>query len=572
MLDGGAGLSGDTLIGGKGDDTYLIHSLNDTVIENPGEGNDTIVYVTSSTGSSSLSLASYANVENLTVTGAGTAVLTGNSGDNILTGNASANIFKGGDGNDTYIVGTGDLIVETASTGGNDTVISNASFGLSLYIENLTLTGTSAINGTGNTEDNIITGNSGANILNGGSGADSLIGGAGNDTYVIDNIGDTVTEAPGAGTDIIQSSITFDLVAHGVNVENLTLMASNGNIEGYGNTLANAITGNEGANILDGREGVDKLSGGLGDDTYIVDLIAVNGIAKLQDTVTELTNAGNDTLDLRAGDLGLLTATKLTLAASLENLDISLTGVNKINLTGNTLNNILTGNDWDNTISGGTGADTMNGGNGNDTLIVDNAGDSVSGGAGTDTILSSVNWDLTHSPDVENLTLTGTTALHGTGNGLANIITGTTGANLLDGGDGDDRLLGLAGSDTLLGGLGHDILDGGAGIDTLTGGGDSDTFVFHAAQATSAANADIITDFTAGPGGDALDIHDILVGYAGGPLGNFVHLTETNGNTIVSVDANGLTSGSAFVQIATLQGVTGLNADQMVTDVNLIVT
>src|SRR4029077_15383287 len=123
---------------------------------------------------------------------------------------------------------TGDSVTENANEG-IDTVQSTITYTLGANLENLTLTGTTAINGTGNTLDNILTGNSAANtltggagndILNGGAGADTLRGGTGNDTYVVDAAGDSVTENANEGTDMVQSSVTYTL---GTNLENLTL-------------------------------------------------------------------------------------------------------------------------------------------------------------------------------------------------------------------------------------------------------------------------------------------------------------------------------------------------------------
>ncbi len=493
-LDGAAG--NDTLIGGKGDDVLVFDNVNDVAVEAAAEGNDTVRVAFDNAGPVvTLLVSDYANVENVAVTGKGLYDITGNSNDNILTGNAAANTLTGGKGDDLldggagadymdggldddtfYVDNAGDVVVDA---NGDDTVIfrmTSGGYTLGADFENLVLFGSSATRGTGNASVNSLTGSTGANTLDGLGGADFMAGLAGNDVYLVDDSGDTVTEAAGAGTDTVRASDDFTLSA---DIENLVLTA--GNIDGMGNAAVNSVTGSTGNNTIDGAGGVDKLAGGLGDDTYVIDLVASGATAKLQDSVTEGVNAGNDTIVLRAAALGLVNPVTLMLANNLENMDASLTGTNKINLTGNGVANILTGNDFGNTLKGAAGADTLDGG------------------------------------------------------------------------------------------LGADILDGGAGIDALTGGGGADIFLFHAMDASSAANADVIAGFTAGVGGDVIDIGELLTGYAGGAIGAFVQLVEVGGDTIISVDRNGGTGGAAYVQVATLTGVTGLDADQMVTDGNLVV-
>jgi Ca2+-binding RTX toxin-like protein len=393
-LDGGFGA--DTMYGEAGNDTYVVEDEADVVVETAGNGTDTV--------ESSFTYALPANVENLTLTGGIAISGTGNALANTLTGNSAANVLTGGAGDDTYVVGVGDSVVENAGEG-TDTVQSSVTFTLPSNVENLALTGSALINGTGNTLNNGLTGNSAANTLNGGTGADTMIGAAGDDTYVVENAGDVVRENANEGTDTIQSSITYALPA---NVENLTLTGTLA-INATGNALANTLTGNSAANVL---------TGGAGDDTYVV------GVG---DSVIENAGEGTDTVQ---------SAITFILPNNVENL--VLTGSSAINGTGNALNNALTGNTAANTLNGSTGSDTMRGGAGNDTYVVDDAGDVVieNLNGGTDTVQSSVTYTL--PTNVENLTLSGSAAINGTGNALANTLTGNSAANVLAGGAGND--------------------------------------------------------------------------------------------------------------------------------------
>jgi len=196
---------------------------------------------------------------------------------------------------------------------------------LSADVERLVLTGTAAINGTGNGLANTLTGNGAGNVLDGGAGADTLTGGAGDDTYVLDDAGDVVVELPGEGVDTVQSRVAVTLPA---NVERLVLLGT-APISGTGNALDNTLTGNSAANAL---------AGGAGNDTYVIDGSG--------DTISEAAGAGIDEV---------LSSVAYTLPGNVENL--ALTGTANM-ATGNALANILAGNSSSNTLVGGSGNDT----------------------------------------------------------------------------------------------------------------------------------------------------------------------------------------------------------------------
>jgi Ca2+-binding RTX toxin-like protein len=484
-----SGSGADTLVGGAGDDNYTVDltlagAIQDTVTEATNAGADTVLLRGVSTNLSATTITLVTNVETLNASQTGSSLLnlTGNTAANTLIGNVVNNVLSGGTGADTLIGGLGDDVyivdnvndvITEISGEGIDLIQSSVTYTASANVENLTLTGTAAINATGNDLVNTLIGNSGNNMLNGGTGADTMLGGSGNDTYVVDDLADVVYESTTAtsgvdagGTDLVQVAIATFGGTYTLNsfIEKATLTnAVNFNLTG--NDAANTLTGNAAANILDGGAGVDTLIGGLGDDIYVVDLMTA---AALQDTIIEAASAGTDTLQLRGASTNL-TAKTLTLASNLENLDASKTSSSKLNLTGNSVDNILTGNAANNILNGGIGADSLLGGKGNDTYYVDNLGDLVIENAneGTDDVVSSISYTL--RSNVENLTLTGNAAINATGNALANTLNGNNGNNILDGGAGNDTLQGAGGNDTYMIDSANDLIIEAvnAGYDTV---------------------------------------------------------------------------------------------------------
>jgi Ca2+-binding RTX toxin-like protein len=385
----------------------------------------------------------------------------------------------------------------------------------------------------------VIRTNTGNDTLNGRGGDDKLNGQDGNDTYIVDSLGDIVTENLAEGFDVVESYIDIDGYTLVANVEQLILRGSA--IRGNGNTLDNLMNGNDAHNTLKGEGGDDTLRGGGGNDTLIggsgndslvgvLDNDSLQGgvgddIYDIGDTakIIENLNEGTDTVKIFGS---------YKLGDNIENLELLGNGTD--NGTGNNLNNNIIGNNANNILNGKGGNDSLYGGAGNDSLKGDEdndylygdsginilnggAGDDVldgwysffsgvdsdkntmkggegndfyyvdsgdkiseSSNEGIDTVNATISFTLPNN--VENLIFDQISGVTGKGNKLNNTIEGYV-DSILDGRDGNDILTGYWGNQTLV---------GGKGSDTLTGGSGDDRFVFKSTK----EGIDNIIDFS----------------------------------------------------------------------------
>lgn len=522
ILAGGAG--SDTLDGGDGADTADYRTAASAVTVNLSTG------TTSNDGdSSSDTLVSIERV----IGSAGADSITGDSGDNVIEGAGGNDTLVGGLGTDTlsYAHAASAVTVNLATTSAQNTV--GAGTDTVSGFENL----------TGSAYNDTLTGDTGGNVIDGGGGNDLIKGSTGNDTLDGGSGTDTVTFA-GA------SAVTVSLAAGTATGDGTDTLANFENVTGSSN--GDTITGDAGANTLDGGNGNDTIAGGAGNDTLIG-------------------GAGTDTVDYSAAVSGVTVDLSTGTASDGSGGTDTLSGFEHI--IGSAHNDTLTGSTATNTINGGAGNDTIyglgnaddvNGGDGNDTIYGDAGNDDLDGDGGDDTIYGGDSADTIYGDAGNDLIYAGdgndASVQGGDGN---DVIYGDAGNDTIRGNSQNDILYGGDGADTLEGQTDSDILYGGDGLDTLSGqgsGGGTDgynVFVFEAASAFN--NTDVITDFGTGATYyDMIDITSLMSSYTAGvdDIDDFIYIHVSGSDSYLAVDANG--GGDAFVDVAKLQGVTGL--------------
>lgn len=545
-LDGGLGT--DRLIGGAGDDTYLINGTSDAIVENVGEGEDSVQVSLSAAGTYALA----ANLEHATITNGLNVNLTGNALHNVLQGGAGSNLLNGGAGDDDLHAGGGKDTVDggtgsdtlflsgnradyalarpnatdTVFTGNGETIIVRNVETVQFADQRLTLAETLAnvVSDLGDT----LTGTAGADMLNGGKGNDTMTGLEGDDTYVVDSMADVIVETADGGNDTVRVALASGSYQLGANVEYATVIGTGAaGVTGngldnrlFGNQTANRLEGGAGNDLLDGGLGNDQLIGGTGDDTYVVNTAG--------DIVTEGLNAGHDVVQAQFTAAGTY-----TLAANVEDAAI-FTDLNGVHLTGNSSNNVLTGAAGSNQLLGGLGDDVLMGGGGRDTL---------DGGAGNDTAVlqgaradytitrtvsgATVSTVLTHTTDAtEVITVRGVETFQFADQSVAlpdliaripsdlgDALLGTDGADTLDGYKGNDTMTGLAGDDTyLVDAVGDQIIE--------TEGGGTDTALITLATGTYTLGAHVERGTLAGTGAAGITGNALANRLTGNAAGN----------------------------------------------------
>jgi serralysin len=377
-------------------------------------------------------------------------------------------------------------------------------------------------------------------LITGDPGNNDLIGGDGND--YIDAVAGNDTISGGLGSDRMLGGLGNDTISGSEG--NDSLFGGTGNDMLNGGVGSDYLVGGDGNDSLEGGAGLDTLDGGAGDDRLIYSEgrdYAIGG-------------AGADTMDFSG--FGSAVWVDLAIAGQYEAWT-----VDQPSISGGTWRPIADLSSVENIV--GTAYDDIVSGNSTDNVFVYAGGrDIVGGAAGADTMdfsrFGSAVWvDLSTTGQYEAWTVDQPSISGGTWRAIGDLSS-------------VENVTGTPYDDIVAASSANNVLVGGGGADVIAGGQGSDRFDYNSIN----EGGDTISDFTPGVGNDKLDIKDMLVGYdpSTSALSDFVKLTTSGGNTIVSVDPNGSAGGQSFTQLVTLQNVTGLLLNDLQANGNLVLS
>ena len=505
VLDGGVDSQKDTLIGGAGNDTYIIRDSLDVVTDSAGTD---VIFTTNQ----SLSLSSYTNIEHI--------CFIGTDGADSMFGGAGAGTLIGGKGNDTYFVDhVGDAVSETDAstlTGGVDWVNARISHSLGSNVENIIKSGNANASLTGTGLANIIDGSAGGiNTISGGQGNDTLIvhgrrignidGGVA-DTDWLRLTGDLLAYRNPSFTDIEvldlsllsgSASVTLNPAASGLE----TLIASSFNDTIDAAAFSSAITidasASSGARLIGSISNTNQntlIGGSAGGNEFVLGSISTNSLVGGAN--------GLDTLTLKNG--GILADSDFATVSYIGTLKFEGSSPNTVSLGSNALI---------------AGIRTLVGGEGDDDGTGNTFDTSAYGSSG-------VLFQITDQDYLTNIT-----TMVG-GSGVDTLKFSRDGVSVTD-----ENVASLFNIDVLqmAGGTNRFLLHDdfvGKGIETMIGGTGLNIIEMNANLYSPASDADIIAmDMSFGTR-YTLNVDDTIVEFArviGGANGGSVSITETNG-------------------------------------------
>ncbi|WP_281024000.1 hypothetical protein [Microvirga flavescens] len=489
-IDGGAGA--DRMEGRQGNDTYIVDSSGDVIVDTEGNA-DRILTATIAADGTRIATGLVFNMKtnaagveiieaqgNTTNAGYhfigndlnnimkghdGDDKLEGGVGDDTLYGFAGKDMLIGGTGNDVYFVDGADKIIEIDDANSTrDVVFATESYTLErdVSIEELRAYDLeSPISLTGNDYAQLIVGGKNKDHLSSGMEnrlvkgemrGDTLDGGDGDDNYYVYAKQDSIIDS--SGYDEVHVYSSEYKVSDDVEIETIRGELGSGQIL-TGNKYSNTIYGGAGNDTLNGGGApagkADLLIGGAGNDVYYID----DSNTRIVDDNTSENNTNTVITSVSyALDMNVNVRTFKA------RIDTAPGSTRHFHMVGNAFANSIVGAVGDDTLDGGIesldpAADTMVGGLGNDTYWIRNHTDRAieynGTGEGWDTAIITVSeYDTSLLKNIENIIFK------------------------LDGTDGDDSLRGGEGNDTLYGGKGNDTIDGLGGDDSLNGGADND--------------------------------------------------------------------------------------------------